>query len=118
MSDYLTCKFCGKQHLNLDNKKFNSKNEEIEYATMSCNCSKGESYRNRMTSILSLNEFINSTSFDEKTRSYLQGCGLRILNHPEETLVYQVRNLKIKFSVKKDKLKVEMTETEKLERTF
>lgn len=118
MSENLVCKFCGKSQLNLENKKFSNKEESIEFATLNCSCSKGKSYRNRINSINSLHEFLNTTSFDDKTKSYLHSCGLRILNNPNDILIYQFKNYKVKFSVKDDVLKVVITDTNKIERTF
>ena len=118
MAKVLVCRFCGKTHLNVENKTFKTNKEAEEYATLNCSCEKGESYRNQATSLENLNNFLNSTSYNDEIKEFLKTCGLHILKYPEDSLTYQFENVKIKFVMKKSKLKIEITETEKTERTF
>lgn len=116
--DSFTCKYCGKSHLNLENLKFKSNKEAEEYATLHCDCAEGEEYRNLIESKNNLNKFLNSTSYDKETRDFLTNCGLRVLNVPDDVINYQFSDTKIKFAIKKGRLKIEIVKTNKTERTF
>ena len=114
----LTCKYCGKTHLNLDNLKFKSNKEAEEYATLNCTCDEGEEYRNLKISEKNLDSFLNSTSYDDEIKSFLKQCGLHLLSFKDVVLNYQFADTKIKFSVKKGKLKIEIVRTDKTERVI
>lgn len=114
----LCCKFCGKTLLNIDDLTFKTNKEAEEYATLHCNCEEGEEYRNLVFSKENLEQFLNSTSYNNEVKKFLKQCGLHILNFPEDVINYQFDDTKIKFAVKKGKLKIEIVITDKTERTF
>lgn len=114
----LVCRYCGKTHLNIENLTFKTNKEAEEYATLHCNCDDGEEYRNLKVSRENLDKFLNSTSYDKEIKEFLKECGLHILSFTEDTINYQFEDTKIKFAVKKGKLKIEIVRTDKIERTF
>lgn len=114
----LICKYCGKSHLNIENLKFKTNKEAEEYATLHCDCIEGEEYRNLIESKNNLDKFLSSTSYSKEVKEFLKSCGLHILSFTNDTINYQFENTKIKFSIKKGRLKIEIVQTDKTERTF
>lgn len=114
----LVCRFCGKQNLNLDNLKFKTNKEAEEYATLHCDCEEGEIYRNLILSKENLDFFLNSTAYNDEIKAFLKNCALHILSYQMDVITYQFEDTKIKFSVKKGKLKIEITRTDKTEKIF
>lgn len=114
----LVCKYCGKTHLNLDNLVFKTNKEAEAYASSICECEEGKEFRNLKISMENLDKFLNSTSYSKETKDFLNQCGLYILSFSEDKISYQFENTKIKFSVKNGKLKIEIVETDKTEKTF
>ena len=114
----LVCRFCGKSHLNIDNLTFKTNKEAEEYATLNCNCEEGEEYRNLAVSKENLEKFLNSTPYSEEVKKFLKECGLHILSFKESTINYQFEDTKIKFAIKKGKLKIEIVRTDKTENTI
>lgn len=114
----LCCRFCGTAHLNLDNLTFKTNKEAEEYATLHCNCDEGEEYRNLVVSKENLDKFLNSTSYSKEVKEFLKQCALHILTFTEDVINYQFEDTKIKFSVKKGKLKIEIIITDKSEKIF
>lgn len=111
----LTCRYCGKTQLNLENLSFKTNKEAEEYATLNCDCLEGEEYRNMKVSEKNLNNFLDLTSYNDEIKSFLKSCGLHILSFKDVVINYQFGNVKIKFSIKKGKLKIEILTTDKTE---
>ena len=65
-----------------------------------------------------LDSFLNSTSYDKETKEFLKNCGLRILSFTDDVISYQFDDTKIKFAIKKGRLKIEIVKTDKTERTL
>lgn len=111
----LVCRYCGKSILNVENKKFRSKKEAEEYATLNCDCYEGEKYRNRVNAESKLNKIIDELDYldlSKEMKIFIKQCGLFVLDH-ETKITIEIANVKLKFQFKKNDLEFEFIQTNK-----
>lgn len=111
----LICRYCGKSILNIENKSFRSKKEAEEYATLSCTCDEGESYRKRINADKELTEIINDLEYlelSDNDKEFIKQCGIFVLERNVK-LALEIKNVKLKFLMKKHGLEFELVQTNK-----